>query len=96
VSKEKSAMKVHPNYLIASFLFVIFGSCEKDDQNPVQLIGKWKLVEQLVDPGDGSGVFESLPVTKRFLFLRMTHSLPAGLCAPWTLAVIHRAQVPIH
>jgi hypothetical protein len=68
VSKEKSAMKVHPNYLIASFLFVICGSCEKDDQNPVQLIGKWKLVEQLVDPGDGSGVFESIFSDKTISF----------------------------
>lgn len=61
-------MTAHRNHFIACFLLVIFGSCEKEDQNPVQLIGKWKLVEQLIDPGDGSGVFESIASDKTISF----------------------------
>ncbi|WP_185956498.1 hypothetical protein [Changchengzhania lutea] len=47
-------------------LFVVvlmFVSCSNDDSNPkkdVSLIGSWKLIEQLTDPGDGSGVFTSV------------------------------------
>ncbi|WP_299443826.1 hypothetical protein [uncultured Aquimarina sp.] len=49
------------------FLFLIpflcIFSCNSDDDtisNP-DLLGTWKLIEQLVDPGDGSGTFQ--PVT---------------------------------
>jgi len=45
-------------------LFMISFSCNSDDDkgtsvntNP-DLLGTWKLVEQLVDPGDGSGTFQ--------------------------------------
>lgn len=43
-----------------------FSSCSKDDEftgNEVsgnEFIGKWRLIEQLADPGDGSGVFTSV------------------------------------
>ena len=45
--------------LVALFLF----NCTSDDSTPVNeniLFGKWKLIEQLMDPGDGSGVFNPI------------------------------------
>jgi len=49
-------MKVRYLFLFV-FTALTFGSC---NQNP-ELVSKWKLIEQLADPGDGSGVF--MPVT---------------------------------
>lgn len=45
--------------LLALFLI----NCTSDDGNTNGdnvLIGKWKLIEQLVDPGDGSGTFQTV------------------------------------
>lgn len=43
--------------LITTLLF----NCTSKDIRPVieneELLGKWELIEQLVDPGDGSGIF---------------------------------------
>lgn len=45
--------------LLMFSLFMI--SCKTDDnQEKSALIGKWKLIEQLVDPGDGSGTFQPI------------------------------------
>ncbi len=41
--------------------FMILGSCSDDDDAlniSADIVGKWLLVEQLVDPGDGSGTFQ--------------------------------------
>ncbi|MFK8044736.1 MAG: hypothetical protein AB8B72_04535 [Crocinitomicaceae bacterium] len=38
-------------------------SCNKEDIES-QIIGKYELVELLLDPGDGSGVFESTSISK--------------------------------
>jgi len=52
------------NYFIIIFTFFLF-SCSSDDNKPdaSELIGKWKLIEQLADPGDGSGTFN--PITSK-------------------------------
>ena len=44
------------------FLLITFflSSCNNDDSVESELIGTWKLVEISVDPGDGSGVFETV------------------------------------
>lgn len=52
-------------YLFAMILFI---SCEPKEENISPLIGEWKLVEQLADPGDGSGVFESIDSEKTITF----------------------------
>lgn len=33
-------------------------SCTSDDN--IELIGRWKLIETLLDPGDGSGTFQKV------------------------------------
>ncbi|MDY7395411.1 hypothetical protein UMM65_09175 [Aureibaculum sp. 2210JD6-5] len=47
-------------FLVFVLALLILLSCTKEQdvflKNP-ELIGKWKLIEQLADPGDGSGTF---------------------------------------
>ena len=42
-------------------LTLFLANCTSDDSKPKdldeRLLGKWKLIEQLADPGDGSGTF---------------------------------------
>lgn len=48
----------------------ILYSCNKDDDSnsDTELIGNWKLIEVLADPGDGSGTFNSVESTKIITF----------------------------
>jgi hypothetical protein len=39
-------------------------SCAKKDNIDSELTGKWRLIEVLVDPGDGSGTFHSVSSDK--------------------------------
>jgi hypothetical protein len=45
--------------LLVSVSALCITSCKKE--NPPELTTEWKLIEQLMDPGDGSGTFQ--PVT---------------------------------
>ncbi|MDP2724133.1 MAG: hypothetical protein Q8O72_15355 [Bacteroidales bacterium] len=54
------------------FVLILAGmiaSCSKtkNNENP-QLISKWKLIEQLADPGDGSGVYTPVDSDKTIEF----------------------------
>lgn len=41
-----------------AFCFIIVFACSKSsDNNSNSLVGKWKLIETLSDPGDGSGTW---------------------------------------
>ncbi|WP_299311398.1 lipocalin family protein [uncultured Aquimarina sp.] len=53
-------MKKYMFLFLIPLLFVF--SCSSDDDTIVNpdLLGKWRLIEQLVDPGDGSGRFEPI------------------------------------
>lgn len=48
----------------------MFGACRSDDMPTpdTELIGDWKLVEVLSDPGNGSGVFVSVDSEKTMTF----------------------------
>ena len=48
----------------------ILYSCNKDDDSNsgTELIGNWKLIEVLGDPGDGSGTFNSVESNKIITF----------------------------
>ena len=51
--------------LIVLFSIGVLISCSKSDDNKnSDLIGKWKLIEVLADPGDGSGTFHSVSSEK--------------------------------
>lgn len=55
---------------IFTFLIIsMFSACNKDDnKSNSSLIGNWKLIEVLVDPGDGSGTFISVDSQKTITF----------------------------
>lgn len=59
---------------VALFLALgILVSCDKPDDSPQNettnfLIGNWKLIEVLADPGDGSGTFVPVESTKTVTF----------------------------
>jgi len=48
----------------------ILSSCNKDDKTVqnTELIGNWKLIEVLADPGDGSGTFTAVESDKIISF----------------------------
>jgi hypothetical protein len=51
--------------LLTLFLTGVLISCNKSDDNTdCDLIGTWKLIEVLADPGDGSGTFHSVSSEK--------------------------------
>ena len=66
------------SFLISTLLFL---GCSSDDLDGTNVVGKWKLVQVLTDPGDGSGVFVDVQSNKTITFLRNeTFSSNANLC----------------
>jgi len=64
-------------------------SCSKDDNvniDTTELIGQWKLIEQLVDPGDGSGTFQSIDSQKIIEFYEneIITATNGSLCQPYS------------
>lgn len=57
-------------FLVMAFALVLLFSCEKTDkvQTDNYLIGKWKQIEVLADPGDGSGTFQPVISNKTIEF----------------------------
>ncbi|MBW1296995.1 hypothetical protein [Aquimarina litoralis] len=52
--------------------FLMLSACSNDDDNGIEnpdLLGKWRLIEQLVDPGDGSGTFQTVSSNQELEFL---------------------------
>ncbi len=48
---------------------MVLVSCSDDDTEDADLIGNWKLIEILVDPGDGNGTFQDVDSEKMITFL---------------------------
>ncbi len=59
------------NVLLIVSVVTIMISCSKDsdDNGNAQLLNSWLLIEQLIDPGDGSGVFIPVNSEKTIEFL---------------------------
>ncbi len=72
--------------LVVSFMF----SCSNDEGNlETELIGKWKLIEVLADPGDGSGTFQPVRSNKTIEFKSDgTLTTNNSLCDPYSDEVI--------
>jgi hypothetical protein len=63
--------------LLASSMLI--SSCSEDEEP--QLVSKWKLIEILADPGDGSGQFESVESEKTIEFFEDgTYGSNSSLC----------------
>ncbi|WP_298239084.1 hypothetical protein [uncultured Algibacter sp.] len=59
--------------LIITIISIVFLCCSSDDAKPsgeTELIGKWRLIEQLVDPGDGSGTFQPINSNRTIEFFK--------------------------
>lgn len=72
--------------LVFLFLVGFLFSCSKDNEIPnvvnPELFGKWKLIATFQDPGDGSGVFESIESEKTIEFFdNGTFSMNGPLCS---------------
>lgn len=50
------------------FFILSISACKKSDKES-SIIGKWKLIETLADPGDGSGKWQSVKNSSSSLFL---------------------------
>ena len=66
-------------FLLLSFLSLVILSCSNDDN--VDLLGKWKLIQIYADPGDGSGDFRDVDSNKTIgLFSDGTYVSNGTLC----------------
>ena len=60
-------------------LVLTINSCEEDEEP--ELVNRWKLIEILADPGDGSGQFEPVESDKTIeFFADGTYSSNSSLC----------------
>ncbi|NRD21498.1 hypothetical protein HNV08_15695 [Winogradskyella eckloniae] len=56
-------------------------SCSDDDTEDADLIGNWKLIEVLSDPGDGNGTFQDIDSEKTITFFEDgTFSSTESIC----------------
>ena len=58
--------------LLLAVVGVIYVSCKKSDNNndgPGEVYGKWKLIETMQDPGDGSGRYKKVSGQAKYLTL---------------------------
>jgi hypothetical protein len=58
------------NYIIMRIILIVFSSillvfsCTKQESTDSDILGRWRLTEVLLDPGDGSGTFQSVSSDK--------------------------------
>ncbi len=54
---------------IASGLLLLVSSCKKETSTSSNgIVGEWELIEELIDPGDGSGTFQPVSSNKEIKF----------------------------
>ena len=64
-------------------LSVLFSSCSQEEGPGIEsaITGKWKLIEFLSDPGDGSGVFQPATIDKTITFFSdLTFESSSSMC----------------
>lgn len=82
--------------LLLLILLTLLSACNSDDDNTQTetsssnpIIGKWKLTEQLMDPGDGSGTFMAVISNKTIEFyMDGTVTSNGNLCTPTNNTII--------
>ncbi len=58
-----------PKYFSTLLAILLFASCKKTDTiNGSGILGNWKLIEVLADPGDLSGKFMKVQSNKKIIF----------------------------
>lgn len=70
--------------VIMILMALLLSACSKDNDNhvdPSEIVGTWRLIEQLADPGDGSGTFQPVSSQKTIeFFSNGTFSSNGTLC----------------
>jgi hypothetical protein len=64
-------MKMTTKIVLMLLAVGMFTACNEDDASPPThsvLIGTWRLIAQLKDPGDGSGTFQAVESDKQVTF----------------------------
>lgn len=61
-------MKMKTLYLLFGILLISAGCGKGKHPVPSGIIGEWLLVEELIDPGDGSGTFQPVSSDKKIEF----------------------------
>ncbi|MBC9798298.1 hypothetical protein [Sinomicrobium weinanense] len=61
-------MKKHRNNIFVFSLFLLFSCSGDNDPEDAELVGSWKLIEYLADPGNGSGSFQPVNSDKTVTF----------------------------
>ena len=67
-------------------VFLLTG-CDKDEA-ATGIVGEWKLIEVLADPGDGSGRFRAVNSDKRITFLEDGTYTSTGLVCSFSTDVV--------
>ncbi|KAB1160498.1 hypothetical protein F7018_01075 [Tenacibaculum aiptasiae] len=76
--------------LILTTIGILF-SCDNDHElnSNVELVGNWKLIEVLADPGNGSGTFKAVESNKTIEFkANGTITTNGSLCNPYSKEII--------
>ncbi|MCJ8292033.1 MAG: hypothetical protein HRT58_19300 [Crocinitomicaceae bacterium] len=56
-------------FILASGLLLLSSSCNKQAcASSTGIVGEWELIEELIDPGDGSGTFQPISSNKEIKF----------------------------
>lgn len=83
------------NYHLAVLILLLLGcssnNTEPDSENN-KLLGKWKLIEQLSDPGDGSGTFIPVESDKTITFFSNGSFTASGSLCLMTTSVGENTQ----
>ncbi|WP_298895170.1 lipocalin family protein [uncultured Psychroserpens sp.] len=77
--------------LLVLLVITLMLSCNNDDQNNsnIELIGNWKLIEVLANPGGGSGTFMPVESDKTIEFENSgTITTNTSLCDPYSDEII--------
>ncbi len=70
------------NIIFCAFIIATVLSCNKNEEAVSDLVGTYLLIEVLLDPGDGSGTFESVTSNKTVtLLIDETITSNGDLCA---------------
>ncbi len=63
------------------FSVILILSCSDNDDNETTIIGTWKLSAQLLDPGDGSGTYQTISSNRTITFYdNGTYSSNGSFC----------------
>ncbi len=68
---------------VLAILTLVVSGCDKKKGIENEIVGKWQITEQLVDPGDGSGTYQPVQGNKTIVFnANGTFYSSGSICSP--------------